>query len=125
MGSITYRKGFTIVELVVIIAVIGILAAIGMVSYSAYIKRAARTEAEADLRQAIAQIEKYKAETGGYPTGNTAAFVASLRKSSASRTYTSIGAANGTACLSTKVMKSTVFIRQWIPSGALEEGQCT
>lgn len=61
-------KGFTIVELLVVIVVIGVLAAITIVSYTGISQRAAAAALEADLKNASTQLEMYKAENGTYPS---------------------------------------------------------
>lgn len=61
-------RGFTIVELLVIIVVIVILASIVIVSYTAVTRRSQLETAKADAQTAAAAINKYKAETGAYPT---------------------------------------------------------
>lgn len=61
------NQGFTIVELVIIIIVIGILAAITIVSYGAVTENAARQTLEADIRSAASKLTRYKSENGSYP----------------------------------------------------------
>ena len=66
-------RGFTIVELIVVIAVIGILAAISIVSYSAIQNNAKVTTLEGDLRGASSQLESFKHSstgTGAYAAAN-------------------------------------------------------
>jgi len=60
-------KAFTIVELLVVIVVIGILAAISIVSYTGIQNRARATVAQNDLRQAATQLELHNVTTGSYP----------------------------------------------------------
>ena len=53
-------KGFTIVELLVVVAIIGILSAIGVVSYNGYVSGSKKTAAENTIQQiALAQTEYY------------------------------------------------------------------
>ena len=44
-------KGFTIVELLVVVAIIGILSAIGVVSYNGYVSGSKKTAAENTIQQ--------------------------------------------------------------------------
>jgi len=61
------KKGFTIIELLVSIAVIAILAGITIVSYSSIQQRARDTERSGDIIQLKVAIEKYRAEKSMYP----------------------------------------------------------
>ena len=61
--------GFTIVELLIVIVIIGILAAITIVSYRGITAKANESTIKADLANAKKQIELYKADHGSYPTG--------------------------------------------------------
>lgn len=64
-------KGFTIVELLIVIVVIGILAAITIVSYNGLSGRATDARIQNDIRQVYGLIEAHAAQNGSYPsTGN-------------------------------------------------------
>jgi len=70
-------RGFTIVELLVVIVVIGILAAITIVSYTGISSRATSASLQSDLSNAKKQLALYQVEHSAYPaspltiTGNT------------------------------------------------------
>lgn len=53
-------KGFTLIELMIVIAVIAILAAIAYPSYQQYVKRTKRVEAQAYLLELAHKLESYK-----------------------------------------------------------------
>jgi len=61
-------QAFTIVELLVVIVVIGILAAITIVSYTGISGRATVAVMQSDLTNASKQIKIYQATYGSYPT---------------------------------------------------------
>ena len=53
------EKGFTLIELMIVIAIIGILAAIAIPQFSAYRTRSYNAAAQADLRNAATAQEAY------------------------------------------------------------------
>jgi len=62
-----FKKGFTIVELLVVIVVIGILASITIISYTGFTARANAALAQSDLSNMSRTIEMYKIDYGQYP----------------------------------------------------------
>ena len=63
-----YFSGFTIVELLVVIVVIGILAAITIVSYTGITQRAVISSLQSDLSNASQQLKIFQVDNGSYPT---------------------------------------------------------
>ncbi|MDO8591795.1 MAG: type II secretion system protein [bacterium] len=61
-------KGFTIVELLIVIVVIGILAALVVVTYNGIQQKARDTERKTDINALHGQLEAYQAQNGKYPT---------------------------------------------------------
>jgi general secretion pathway protein G len=59
--------GFTLVELLIVMAIISVLATIGFVKYSAFIERTKETKAVADLKEIARLIDDYKELHGNYP----------------------------------------------------------
>jgi len=64
-------RGFTIVELLIVIVVIGILAAITIVSFNGVTARANTTSAKAAAAAADKKAEAYNAEKSRYPIVST------------------------------------------------------
>lgn len=61
------KTGFTIVELLIVVVIIAILAAITIVAYNSMQARARETSTLADLSSIAKQIELYAATNGSYP----------------------------------------------------------
>ena len=62
------QKAFTIVELLVVIVVIGILAAITIVTYSGISQKAVEASLQSDLSGASKQLKLSQVDNGNYPT---------------------------------------------------------
>lgn len=78
-------SGFTLIEVMITVAIVAILSAIALPSYQEYVRRSHRAEARAGLQQAATWMERAATAQGVYPL--TAAFPDSL-KSVPSKRYT-------------------------------------
>jgi len=60
------NKGFSLIELMIVVAVLGILAAVAIPSYNSYVLRSKRTECRAAIMQVMQQQERYFTQQNTY-----------------------------------------------------------
>ena len=70
------QKGFTLIELMIVIAIIGILAVIALPAYQDYTARAQVSEAISLMEGQKSAVVEYYADKGKWPTSNTKAGIA-------------------------------------------------
>ena len=67
------QSGFTLIELMIVVAIIGILAAVALPAYQDYTKRSHVTEGMALASAAKTSVAEYFSSKGAFPNNNTQA----------------------------------------------------
>jgi prepilin-type N-terminal cleavage/methylation domain-containing protein len=70
MNDRTASAGFTLIELVAVVAIIGILAALAIQQFAGYRQRSFDAQAQSDLRNAVTAEEAYYAMHRIYKSGS-------------------------------------------------------
>jgi prepilin-type N-terminal cleavage/methylation domain-containing protein len=100
-----HNRGFTLIELMMVVAILGVLAAVAIASYNAYIRRSRTAEATAILADIRLKQEAYRGAFHEYANGCGAWFPAAMPKTDPQST-----SGSGTAtCATTWRMLGVVF----------------
>ncbi len=121
MNMASRHQGFTLVELVIVVLIIGILTAIAVPNYQKYVARARRTEAWKDMSQIAMLEESYFANqpTVGYTTD-----LKELPFPDSGAYYTFSVTTTGTQALSYTSYTITATAPKDNPQGRYEENRC-
>ncbi len=123
------QKGFTLIELMIVVAIIGILAAVALPAYQDYTKRSRVTEGLALASGAKTAVTEYYSSQGAWPADNTAAGLAAPTSIKGDSVNSVTVGANGviTAAMNaTKVAAGDIVLTPTAdPSSGAVEWKCT
>lgn len=127
--SLLQSRGFTVVELIVVIVVIGILAGIVTLSYQGIQRNTREATLHGDLRETAQEIEAYRSQNSRYPKYLGA--INNLQGASPSDTTTLEyayvgGSAQGSYCLQARSKIDTSQVYRMQSGGTtIQTGACT
>lgn len=113
------NRGFTLIELMIVVAIIGIIAAIAYPSYQEYVRNAKRADAETTLMELAHFMERYYTGNGKYVKADGTAPALPFTeapKDGAAKTYT-LGFAQGSPTASTYTLQAA-------PKGSMANDKC-
>ena len=80
------QQGFTLIEVMIVVLIVGILAAIAYPNYSEYVKRGNRSEGQAFLNDVSARQERYFSQNNAYITNDSDVAKLALKNGNKSET---------------------------------------
>ena len=96
------QKGFTLIELMIVVAIIGILAAVAIPAYQDYTKRAKMSEVVGFAASAKTAVSEAFQSTGALPVGNQAAGLDTTATNISSKYVESVTVTNGVIAVAVK-----------------------
>ncbi|MGL0817692.1 pilin [Vibrio vulnificus] len=94
------QQGFTLIELMIVVAIIGVLAAIAIPAYQNYVKKSEAAIGLATAKSLITNVDMYIQEKGNFPTNDATGFTAVGATATMNKlgtlSFESISGANGT-----------------------------
>lgn len=115
------QSGFTLIELMVVVAVIAILGAIAYPSYQAHINKSRRADAQVGLVELAQFMERHYTSNGGYLSNGNAGVAPALPFTSTPK-----GSANSfyTLSLDEGVLTAQAYVLQAVPMNAMTGDKC-
>ena len=113
------NEGFTIVELLIVVVVIAILAAITIVSFNGISTRAKETALKSDLMSGAKQIQVMKATDGTYPVDTT-----TIKKATTTVFEYTYNNASGAFCLGATTSTAASLAYYVTEGGSIQAGTC-
>ncbi len=118
--NMTKPNGFTLIELMIVVVIVAIFAAIAIPSYQAQIRRSDTAAVQQEIQKLAEQLERYKSRNFSYhgfnPNylyGHTTAMSAIDFPSSANKKYTLTLADTSTTTVTTLLSSSTGLGQRW------------
>lgn len=118
----TSQQGFTLIEVMVVVAIVGILVAIALPSYRQHVEDSRRTDAKAMLMQNYQYMQRFYSANSSYSTGigNTASVpVLPYTKAPADATGYAIS-----YNISIQASTPTTFVLQAVPTNGMANDKC-
>ena len=113
-------KGFTLIELMIVVVVIGILAGIAFPAYQDSVAKSRRSEAAAVLTEAAQRLEVFFSQNGRYCAAADCAAIAPVFQTTipaSGAAYYNVGPTNGS-------LQTRAYTLQAVPAGAMAGDAC-
>lgn len=109
------QKGFTLVEIMIVVAIIGILASIAYPSYMEYVRKSNRADAQAVMMEAAQFLERFYTMNGTYAGASIPAGLSASPKP---------GTGTAKFTISLPAANATTFTVQAAPTGGYSDTTC-